>query len=206
MIEHKPSPESYLNSTEPAVQHMFTALQIYNQLTPRPSLEPYRMKDGVITLSAEQAIGYLKNEIDAMSLDLAKATLCGAILQVAYAGIKQNSSNSVVPDSCQHFSISPTSPNVKFCIGRQVHGIPIGIIIYAARVQYNHWEDGTPSNPTAKGVFHHLLAVRYNDMKYDMVYELDWPCPRPVAHHILQLELKWNVYQDYATDMREMMK
>ncbi|GAH30263.1 unnamed protein product [marine sediment metagenome] len=157
-------------------------------------------------LTADQARGYIQDDIDAMSLDFAKATLSGAILQVAYAGINQHSTNATLPGSCQDSAISPTSPKVKFCVGRQVHAIPIGLIVYAGRVQYNHWEEGTPSNPTARAVFHHLLSARLNDMWHDMIYELDWPCTRPVAHHVVLLELTWNVYQDYASDMTEMMK
>lgn len=81
------SAENYLSTTEPAIQHMFMALEIYRQLTPRPSLREYKNDDGVIRLTQEQAKNYLSAEIDSMSLDIAKSTLCGAIAQVAYSGI-----------------------------------------------------------------------------------------------------------------------
>lgn len=200
------SAENYLSTTEPAIQHMFMALEMYRQLTPRPSLREYKNDDGVIRLTQGQAKNYLDAEIDSMSLDIAKSTLCGAIVQVAYSGIKQFSTNTDVPRNCQEYDISPKSAKAKFCVGRKVHELPIGLIIYAARIQYNHWEDGTPSNPTAKSVFRHLLSVRLDDMWHDMVYELDWPGTRPVTHYVLELELKWNKYKDYISDMKQILK
>jgi hypothetical protein len=113
-------------------------------MTPRPSLGEYKDDDGVIRLTQEQAKDYLKDEIDLMSLDVAKSTLSGGIVQVAYSGIKQFSTNVDVPQNCQEYDISPGSTKAKFCVGRKVHDLPIGLIIYAARIQYNHWSDGTP--------------------------------------------------------------
>lgn len=200
------SAENYLSTTEPAIQYMFMVLEIYRQLTPRPSLRDYKNDDGVIRLTQEQAKNYLGAEIDSMSLDIAKSTLCGAIVQVAYSGIKQFSTITDVPKNCQEYNIYPNSAKAKFCVGRKVHDLPIGLIIYAARIQYNHWEDGTPSNPTAKSVFRHLLSVRLDDMWHDMVYELDWPIRRPVTNYVFELELKWNKYEDYISDMKEILK
>ena len=200
------STDSYLQNTEPAIQHMFLALEMYRGMTPRPSLEKYKDNDGVIRLSQDQAKDYLKAEVDSMSLDVAKSTLSGGIVQVAYAGIKQFSTNKDVPQNCQQFDITPSSTKAKFCVGRKVHDLPIGLIIYAARIQYNHWEDGTPSNPTAKGIFRHLLSARRDDMWHDMVYELDWPGTRAVTHYVLELELKWYSYENYVSDLKEMMK
>jgi len=126
------SAESYLQNTEPAVQHMFLALEKYRRMTPRPSLGVYKDDDCVIRLSKEQARDYLKAEIDSMSLDVAKSTLSGGIVQVAYTGIKQFSSNINVPQNCEKFDITPGSKKATFCVGRKVHDLPIGLIIYAA--------------------------------------------------------------------------
>ncbi len=43
-------------------------------------------------------------------------------------------------------------------------------------------------------------------MSFDMAYELDYPGPRPVSHYIVQLELKWRIYDDYINDMRSLVK
>ena len=182
--------EDYLKGTEPAVQHMFAALEVYRAITPRPSVDKYKKNDGRIHLTGDEATQFLHDEIDAMGLDVAKATLSGGIVQVAYSGIKQYSRNTEIPASCHHFDIPTDRGKAKFCIGREIHSLPIGLIIYAARIQYNHWEEGTPSNPTARAIFRYLSSVRMDDPWHDLVYELDWPKPRPVTHYILQLEFK----------------
>lgn len=197
------SAAKYFKDTEPAVQHMFAALEIYRNLTPRPSLEPYKQEDGGVKLTREEAIKFLREEIDALGLDVAKATLSGAIVQVAYSGIKQYSTNDEIPSSCGQLGIPTDQKKAKFCVGRKIHGLPFGLIVYAARIQYNHWEEGTPLNPTAKGVFRYLHSVRMDDSWHDLVYELDWPTMRPVTHYVLQLELKWHTYDDYLSDMRQ---
>ena len=51
----------------------------------------------------------------------------------------------------------------------------------------------------------HLAKVRLNDPWHDLVYELDWPLPRPVTHHVLDLELQWCNYEDYLLDMKQML-
>jgi hypothetical protein len=181
---------------------MFMGLQLYRHLTPRPSLEQYRQDDGGIRINRDQAQHYLKDEIDAMSLDIAKSTLSGAIIQVAYSGISQHSTETKIP---KELHIATDRRKAKFCIGRDVHGLPLGLVIYAARIQYNHWEEGMPKNQTAKYVFTHLASVRMNDPWHDLVYELDWPVTRPVTHHILELELQWHKYEDYLSDMKQML-
>lgn len=196
------STESYIKSTEPAVQLMFMGLQLYRYLTPRPSLEQYQQEDGGIQMTLDQAQDFLKDEVDAMSLDFAKAMLSGAIIQVAYSGLNQHSTETKIP---KELSITMDQKKAKFCVGRVIHGLPLGLVVYAARIQYNHWEEGMPKNRTAKDVFMHLAKVRLNDPWHDLVYELDWPLPRPVTHHVLDLELQWCNYEDYLLDMKQML-
>jgi len=43
-------------------------------------------------------------------------------------------------------------------------------------------------------------------MQYDMVYELDWPVTRPVTHYVIELELNWYSYENYISDMKELIK
>jgi len=192
-----------LLSTEPAVQLMFMGLQLYRYLTPRPSLEQYREGDGGIKMTRGQAQGFLKDEVDAMSFDTAKATLSGAIIQVACSGLNQHSTETKIP---KQLNITMDQKKAKFCVGRAVYGLPLGLVVYAARIQYNHWEEGTPKNKTAKDVFMHLAAAHQNDSWHDLVYELDWPVQRPVTHYVLELELKWRKYEDYILDMKQMLK
>jgi hypothetical protein len=79
----------------------------------------------------------------------------------------------------------------------------MGLLIFAAREQYTNWEEGTPSDPLARGVFEHLRAGRKSDIWQDLLYELDWPVKRPAPHYIIQKELKWLTYDDFLADMSQ---
>jgi hypothetical protein len=154
-------------------------------------------------MSHDQARAYVDQLSDSLALDFAKATLCGAIAQVAYVAIKQHSQNEVVDAACARLGVTQGSPTAKFCVGRRVHGLPLGLLVYAARVQYNHWEEGTPSRAVPRAVFAALLEHYAEDTAFDMAYVLDWPAPRPVAHYVLRHELRWLSYGEYVNDLRQ---
>ncbi len=192
------SAKKFFKETEPAVKHMFAALEHYNDLNP-PRKE-YFKKNGCVQ-ARKEVIKFLGRSINAMGLDMAKASLCGAIIEIAYSLIKQYSKNGTIPISCGKLDIPIDTEKAKFYVGREVHNIPLGLLIFAAREQYSAWEQGSPSNPIAKGVFEHLRTVRKRDIWQDLLYELDWPVKRPASHYIIQKELKWLTYDDYLADM-----
>lgn len=72
-------------------------------------------------------------------LKFSEATFAGAPLQVAAMGIRYFSRNTSIPASCASVVPARVKAAVPFCIGRELHGLPIGLIIYDARNQYNHW-------------------------------------------------------------------
>ena len=192
--------KKFLKETEPAVKHMFAALDHYNDLNP-PRKE-YFKKNGCAQ-ARKEVIKFMGRNITAMGLDMAKPILCGAIVQVAYSAINQFSKNGEIPDSFDRFEFPKDNEKAKFYIGREVHGLPLGLLIFAAREQYSNWEQGSPLNPTAKSVFEHLRSARKRDIWQDLLYELDWPVKRPAVHYIIQKELKWLSYDDYISDMSQ---
>jgi hypothetical protein len=197
--------QAYLNSTEPAVQHLFEGLNSYDTMK-LPSIQQYVDKTGLVKMTKEENESFLKSYQDFFALEFARATLAGSILQVAYLGLKQNSPGPDDAAACAKFSIQSGSAVERFCRGRQVHGIPIGLLIYAGRVQYNHWEDGEPSGTVAKSVFQELIWAYYDNLSFDMAYELNYPSARPVSHYIVRLELNWRSYDDYLTDMKTLLE
>lgn len=195
--------DGYFEATRPAVEHMFAALQQYDAVTPAPSLAFHADDHGVVRFSAATAGDYMERLSHSLALEFAKATLCGSIAQVAYMALRQYSGNTDVVADCLGFGVVPGSPTARFCVGRRVHGIPLGLLIYAARVQYNHWDEGTPSNPVPRAVFDALMRHYYNDVSFDLAYALDWPSPRPVAHYIVRHELRWLAYETYLVDLKD---
>jgi hypothetical protein len=197
--------QEYLYNTEPAVRYLFDGLNSYDSMQ-LPSIRQYTDKTGMIRMTKVENKVFLENYEKFFDFEFARATLAGSILQVAYNWLKQYSPgpNDSIPFS--KFNVKRGKDVEKFCVGRQVHGIPIGLLIYAGRIQYNHWEEGLPKNTVAQTVFNELIMAYYNDMSFDMAYELDYPIPRPIAHYIIRLELNWRTYDDYITDMQSLLE
>jgi len=165
--------EYYLHDTEPAVKAILSTLNMYNAMTPPPSLAKYSDEDGVIRLSRDQAKEYLQAVSESLGLESAKAVLAGSIIQVAYTGIKEYSKNRVISDTANQLGVSERSAALPFAIGREVHGIPIGLLIYAVRIHYNHWEEGKLSNSVANAVFQKLQYAYMDSPTFDLGYVFD---------------------------------
>lgn len=110
------------------------------------------------------------------------------------------SNNDEIPESCSSF-IAGKSKNVKFCIGRIVNTLPIGIIILAARNQYNHWDDPKPRKLTVD-VFDRLANVsgKYTDPAFD----LNNSTLQTYSHNVLSL-LEWKDYSAYLKDIKALL-
>jgi hypothetical protein len=115
------------------------------------------------------------------------------------------SSNHTITPQCQAFGVKTGVKAIKFCIGRTVHDIPIGLLIYAGRIQYNHWEDRKGLDKVPKNVFRHLLNANINNLILKMVYDLELPDKSPISHYIVRIELKWRDYHNYLEDMKAML-
>ncbi len=196
--------QEYMNSTGPAVQHLFDGLNAYDS-TNLPSISQYVDDTGLVKMTKEENEFFLKAYEDSFALEFARATLAGSILQVAYLGLKLHSPGPEDVAICAKFNIQRNSSLEGFCRGRQVHGIPIGLLIYAGRVQYNHWEEGEPRNVVAKTVFDELVWAYYEDTTFDLAYQLGYPSTRPVTHYLLRLELRWRNYNDYLSDLKNLL-
>ncbi len=196
--------QAYLNSTEPALQHLFDGLNAYDS-TKLPSISQYVDENGLFKMKKEENESFLRAYEDSFALEFARSTLAGSILQVAYLCLKQYSPSPEDSSICDKFNIQRNSSIEKFCRGRQVRGIPIGLLIYAGRVQYNHWEDGEPSGVVAKTVFRELLSAYRDDHTFDLAYDLNYPSTRPVSHYIVRLELRWRTYNNYLSDMKNLL-
>lgn len=199
------SAQNYLNDTEVAVRHLIEGLNSYDSAR-APSILPFISENGMVKMSKAENEAFLDAYTKFFDLEFARATLAGSLLQVAYNCLKQYSPGIEDAALRTKFSIRNGTTAEKFCLGRQVHGVPIGLLIYAGRIQYNHWEDGQPSNSVANAVFQELVTAYYDDASFDLAYETSYPSPRPVSHYIVKLELKWATYDDYINDMRSLLK
>ena len=135
---------------------------------------------------------------------MSEAVLCGAVLQIAFMAVFLFSKNETIPANSSRLVKPENKKAIPFCIGRLVHNIPIGMIIYAGRNQFNHWEDRSFDHPTTQ-VFKALFLAHYDNPFFDMAYELEFPERMIKANHLVLNELKWKNYEHYSTDMKSLV-
>lgn len=200
------SPEAYFRDTEHAVRHFYAGLDscwLYYQ----QALEHWDISQVGQPMPPERRTGlnrYLQLAGKYFELKFSEAMFAGAILQIAYMAIRLYSQNRSIPANCAQLVPSSYKPAIPFCIGADRHGIPIGLIIYAARNQYNHWDDEEPREVT-KHVFHALSAAFNHNMLADLAFELSNPTINVYANEVLLTALGWRSYDTYRTEMRALL-
>lgn len=201
------SSDRYFRQTEHAVRHFYAGLdscwQYYQE-----ALQHWDITQAGEAMTPERKAGldrYLEMAGKYFDLKFSEAMFAGAILQVAYTAIRLNSSNrSSIPASCSGL-VSPSQKSViPFCIGKERHGIPTGLIVYAARNQYNHWDDDQPHDVVNR-VFHALSTAFSDNMFMDMAFDLSNPTIKVYANEILLVALGWKSYDSYLDEMRSLL-
>lgn len=132
----------------------------------------------------------------------AMATLCGAVLQVAAKAIECYSPIKSVPTHLTSI-VGSSKPAVPFCIGREIRGLPIGLIIYAGRNQHTHFNEKRYANVN-EAVFDHLATVPGHTRQKDPALNLANPLLQSFASNVTFL-LGWRSYRNYRRDMRTML-
>jgi hypothetical protein len=136
---------------------------------------------------------------EAFALD----TLCGAVLQVAEKAIELYSQNTKIPDS---LPIPIKQGVAKFCIGRSVRSVPLGLVIYAARNQHTHFNDSELREPSAS-IFN-LLATAHGlgggEVVVDPAFDVKNPRLLSLASNVTAL-IEWRSYANYQADMYNLL-
>lgn len=210
-------PAKYLQETEHAVHQLFDGIAYYRSI-----LEEMPVPVFVTSISYDDNKEAWNNAFDKWSeenkeaidrsykisreylgLSFSNATLCGSVLQIAFMGISLFSNNNVIPSSCKRFvnKAEKGKDAVRYCIGREVRGLPIGIVIYAARNQYNHWDDPKPRRIT-QAVFEGLALV-HGSLR-DPAFDLSNPNLKIYSHNVLGL-LGWHSFDGYWADIHKLL-
>ena len=138
-----------------------------------------------------------------MAESFALDTLCGAILQVAAKAVECFSANTIVPS---HLRAVVGSGSAKYCVGRLVRSIPLGLVVYAARNQHTHFNEGALREPNAT-VFE-LLSTSHeysNSLPFrDAAFDLRNPSIVSFAANVTAL-LGWRDYETYLADINAML-
>lgn len=136
---------AYFQSIEPAAIGLFKLLNDYGWHKMRAFVE--------LTKTSREEFTNRRSDFE--SVDTAREVIAGSILQLAYFAIKRHGVSSGKSKAARHFESQMNrliselpKPRKKtfvlpdqFCVGREIGDLPIGMIIYAGRNQYNHFDD-----------------------------------------------------------------
>lgn len=205
--------DDYLRRTESAVRKLFDGIQEYIALIPRnPSFCRAFSDQDDIWKQYEEWHKEHEAEFEAVKAaekmyfaeSFAQATLCGSVLQVAAKAIECYSSNDSVPSDIDFLGSSEAR---KYCIGRRVWTVPIGLIVYAGRNQHMHYEEQSLSKIN-KSVFNRLAlnhgiggAASMRHPAFDLENKGNLPS---FANNITAI-LNWRTYEQYEQDLRSML-
>jgi hypothetical protein len=194
--------DEYFRQTEHAVKHAYAGLEScwkYYQ----DALQHWDISQVGQPMTAERKAAldrYLELAGKYFDLKFSEAMFAGAILQVAHMGIRIYSRNTSIPSNCSGFVKPSQNSAIPFCIGEERHGIPTGLIVYAARNQYNHWDE-QPREVTRK-VFEALSEAFYHNMLSDLLFELSNPTINVYANEVLLVALGWKSHETYLAEMK----
>lgn len=186
------SPEEYLKQTESAVVKIFEGIDSYLKIL--PDSPPVYIGNAGDTLNQSPAYknwiaenapaiqSSLKAQREFSAESFALATLCGSVLQIAAMGIQWFSKNKEISEALPE-ALHPLVQSgktgkipIEFCIGRKVRSVPIGLLIYAGRNQYNHMDMNEKLKPLNTTIFN-LLAISYEgaieQSSEDLVFNLE---------------------------------
>ena len=200
----------YAAKTESAVRLLFDGIASYSRLIPdyKPAIfvsseidesdfevaySDWRLKNAsALAATTEAERKYLA---ESFALD----TLCGAVFQVADKAIEVYSDSTQVPSEWTN-SISPNT--AKYCRGRLVRTVPLGLVIYAARNKHAHYNEGS-LRPLSSAVFERLATEHEypkSEVRCDPAFDLTNPKIETCAHNVMTL-IGWATYEIYASDL-----
>jgi hypothetical protein len=135
---------------------------------------------------------------------LAKGSLCGALLQIAYMGIRLHGREGTVPNDLAHLLLKG-SKVLHYLGGRRVRQLPIALIILAGRNQYHHMDEDL-REPTLS-IFRDLAKNHEypNGEAYiDPAFDLSQGDPGRMPGNIVYV-LGWGTYENYQKDMHTLL-
>ena len=199
-------PAAYLEKTEHAVKHFYSGLDSCWSYY-RQALRHWDASQLDQPMTPEQRAGldhYLQLAGKYFDLKFSEATFAGSILQVAYMAIRLYSRNNSIPPSCATLVRPSHKSAIPFCIGPERHTVPVGLIVYAGRNLYSHWDEDEPREVT-RSVFAALSAAFRDNMSADLAFSLANPTINLYASEVLFTALGWTSYERYLAAMTALL-
>lgn len=169
---------TYMRGTAPASEGLFKLLNQYGW---------QKMRAFVATTKSKSRRELNENKESFSSTDIAREVVAGSILQVAYVAIAryakpegkspnalniESEMNRLIRENPDRRPRSKTFELPKqFCVGRNIGYLPLGVVVFAGRNQYNHFYEGKRLSIVNEVVFNHLHAMwpkPHNGLSFDL--------------------------------------
>lgn len=203
------SPSEYIKQTEHAARQLIEDLKYYDQLLQRTrdtfTISPFWAVNDEWNHKATDWLRQNREQIERhrdlsreyTGSKVSRSVLAGALIQIAYAGLKlfdgPKDRNSMSKRLKYNLDEGWPSKIKKFARGREVHGISLGVIVYAARNQYNHFEAPDEFRSPIKVVFRCLC---------EHTHSLDnWNSGQPQSYSVIKM-IGWDSYSIYEQDIK----
>ncbi len=206
----------YLDKTESAVRKLFDGIDSYRfVLQGNPEFtssysqdeDPLDLNDRWASENPEKLKASLDAQRSFIAESFALATLCGGVLQIAAKAIECYPVAIALPDDWAELMSGKAYRSARsFCIGRRVHDVPIGLVIYAGRNQATHFNEGKLSDVNTE-IFRRLCAgnpLLTEKGLLDPSFDLDGSSMTNFASNITAL-LGWRSFAAYDKDVRELL-
>jgi hypothetical protein len=203
----------YLDKTESAVKILFDGIDAYFEVLRNEPSGVRSHSQGEVPLheyvqwaaeNPEKLQAAFQAQRSFVAESFALATLCGAVLQIAAKAIECYSKVDAVPEDCQDFFSRPAIR--PFCVGRRVHDVPIGLVIYGGRNQATHFND-EELHPLNEAIFRRLSngnpSIVDKGLR-DPSFDLSDRKMTNFASNITTL-LGWQSFHEYDEDMRALL-
>ena len=215
--------EEYLAQTKHAVSAIFEIVQHYSDIAklsfspvhsvrhsgaPGEATKKYQEWRSQSSVQQEFEVAkYARDEYFANQFSIHVAS--GSILQIACKAIDLYAKGGVHSEQCEglfHNCTDITKERGRaYCIGKLVRNVPIGLIIYAGRNQYNHMEEGANLNRLNRNIFSALARNHnYGDLD-DPAFDLENIALDSYSSNVRAV-LDWDSYDTYENDMKDLLK
>lgn len=204
--------DEYLGKTRSAVRHLFAAIDAYRAVL-NEIRAPIFISSTLDDQERERELqAWLARHADAFQASreaerryfdesFALATICGAVLQVADKAFECFSTRTEIPPDWQGIL---TEHSARYCVGRVVRKVPLGLIVLAGRNQHMHFHDANP-HKLGVAVFDRLAIYHGHNTDpeiRDPAFDLRNDRLVSYAHNVAAI-LEWDGYEAYETDLRQ---
>jgi hypothetical protein len=208
------TPNQFLEKTRSGLEHLFEAIDSYRKilvLTEQPvfsgtyssEAEALQARNRWIVENTQEIETSLQSQRRYLAETFSLSILSGSVLALVEKFIEIYSHNHVVTADLG-FELNPKK--AKYCVGRLVNGIPLGLVLHAARNQHFHFESEQNHHPVLE-VFNALsqrVSQSTGESYQDPAFLMN-DFTRPIlAANVLSL-IGWTSATTCLDEMREIL-